>query len=150
MIQRKQTIFLLLAVIAMVVCLCLPIGTFEPATMTQATRWFNIGFMSAGQPVAWHPVPFVILAVTVILSLVDIFRYNHRVSQARWCLWSMLIIIVWYVYAGLGAFLIFSDKGSFHVGWASCLPLVALILLLLARQGILADEKLVRSMDRIR
>lgn len=150
MIQRKQTIFLLLAVVAMVCCLCLPIGRFEPAAMLPATQWLNAGFVSVGQPVAWHPVPLAILAATVVLTVTDIFRYHRRPSQARWCLWSVAMLVLWYVYIGLGALLLFTGKGTFHISWGACLPLVAVILLLLARRGILADERLVRSMDRIR
>ena len=30
MIQRKQTVFLLLALAAIIVCLCLPLGAIEP------------------------------------------------------------------------------------------------------------------------
>ena len=39
---------------------------------------------------------------------------------------------------------------SFRPSWPAVFPAIALILYLMARRAILADEKLVRSMDRIR
>ncbi len=39
---------------------------------------------------------------------------------------------------------------TFHIEFAACLPLIAFILLWLARHAILADEALVRAADRIR
>lgn len=42
MIQRKQSVFLLLAFIASVVCLCLRIGDIEPAGMGVGFKLYNI------------------------------------------------------------------------------------------------------------
>jgi len=39
---------------------------------------------------------------------------------------------------------------SFRPTWPAVLPAIALILYLMARRAINADERLVRSMDRIR
>ena len=41
-------------------------------------------------------------------------------------------------------------EGATNFQFASCLPLVALILVLMARKGVSDDEKLVRAADRIR
>jgi hypothetical protein len=40
--------------------------------------------------------------------------------------------------------------GSVQLHWQDALPMLAVLLLFLARQGIIKDEKLVRSLDRIR
>ena len=42
MIQRKQSIFLLIAFIVSVVCLCQPLGTVEPAGMGASFKLNNL------------------------------------------------------------------------------------------------------------
>jgi hypothetical protein len=149
MIQRKQTLFLLAAIIATVVCLCLPIGTFEPKGMGVTPLWYNLGTMTGGKFQA-HIVPFVFLALGVVLSLAAIFMYKNRKAQARICSFAILMALAWYVYYCIAALSTFQSLGTFHPKFAACLPLVAIIFLVLARKGIKADEELVKSMDRIR
>ncbi len=112
MIQRKQTLFLLLAAILALVCL------FVRLTWIDALQ-----------------------ALSAVLSVVTIFLYKKRVLQARLCIVGVLVVFAWYlclaVYQG-------------EPGMIDCLPIINAILIFLARKGILADEKLVRSLDRIR
>ena len=68
MIQRKQTVFLLLAAILAVVCLVL--------------RW------------QWIDVVQGLLAA---LSVYTIFIYKKRIKQARLCLLGIALIFVWYI-----------------------------------------------------
>lgn len=149
MIQRKQTLFLLLAAVSLLVCLSLPIGTIEPKGMGVATVWYNLG-LQADQTFSVRLVPFVDLAVTGILSFVAIFLYKNRKMQAKLCTAGMVLCLTWYVYYAFCALNEFQTGGTFRMSFAACLPFVACVLLFLARRGVLADEKLVRSMDRIR
>mgnify|MGYP000988221704 FL=1 len=41
-------------------------------------------------------------------------------------------------------------EGNVEVKFAACLPLIAIIMVVLARKGVADDEKLVRAADRIR
>jgi hypothetical protein len=149
MIQRKQTVFLLLALLALLVCLCLPIGSIEPKAMGVPTLWYNAGLMTDNGFVA-RPIPFVDLVVAGTLSLVSIFLYRRRPLQARLCVAGIVLCLAWYVYYAFCVLNEFQTGGTFHLHFAACLPFVAVILLLMARRGIIADEKLVKSMDRIR
>lgn len=149
MIQRKQTVFLLLALLALIVCLCLPIGKIEPKGMGMPTIWYNLGLFTDGA-VQTQPIPFVNLVVTGILSFIAIFMYKKRKVQAKLCSVSMLLCLAWYAYYAFCALNEFQTIGTFHVTFAVCLPFVAFVLLIMARRGIIADEKLVRSLDRIR
>lgn len=149
MIQRKQTIFLLLALLALIACLCLPIGKIEPKGMGMPTIWYNLGLFTDGAVHA-QPIPFVDLVVTGILSFIAIFLYKKRMVQAKLCSVSMILCVAWYAYYAFCALYEFQTIGTFHVTFAACLPFVAFILLIMAHRGIIADEKLVRSMDRIR
>ena len=112
MIQRKQTIFLLLACILALVCFFMRL------------EWIDA-----------------LQVVSAVLSAFTIFQYRRRIQQARWCLLGILVIFAWYI-----ALAVIECR----VGTIEGLPMVNAILLFLARKGILDDEKLVRSADRIR
>ncbi len=149
MIQRKQTIFLLLAIVALVACLCLSIGAFEPKTMGAVREWFNLG-LQTDSGFELHIIPFVDLVIGVVLSLANIFLYKRRKIQARLCTVAIIVCVLWYLY--FGGYIIGSGTAGSHFifRFGSCLPLVAIILLVMARRGIIADERLVKSIDRIR
>ena len=113
MIQRLQSVYLLLAAIALAVCFVFD-EDMRPSGLT--------------------------LCLAVI-ALLDIFLYKNRVMQARVCLGVMLAGIVYYIFLAIR---------QPQLGWYSALPMVAVLLLFLARKRIVKDEKLVRSLDRIR
>lgn len=116
MIQRKQTLFLLIAVI---------LG------MVHFQSWVLFGMQ--------------ILASA--LSLIAIFLYKRRPLQANLCLVVMLVNLLWYVAL---AVLINMGKAAETLPMTACFPVIAAIFCLLARRGILADERLVRAADRLR
>lgn len=147
MIQRKQTIFLLLALAAIIVCLCLPIGTATVSTtqLGGVAVYYNLG-VYLGNAFTPHPVPFVDLVITGAIALVTIFLYNKRKVQMKLCVLDIILCLLWY---GWYAAMILTVDGI-KVSFAACLPLVSIIFLVLARKGVKADEDLIKSMDRIR
>ena len=150
MIQRKQTVFLFLALLATIACLCLPVGSFEPQGMGTENQLMNlwINETNGGRNFSVWAL-FAILLVTCPINTFAIFDYHNRKRQARFCMFSMLMIIGWYIVYGVFSQVLIPGF-TFHVGFAACLPLIAFILLWLARHSILADEALVRAADRIR
>ena len=155
MIQRKQTLFLLLAVIVYVVCLFLPIAQLMPQGMGEKGLVYNLGLVQGGSMgVVPTCIPlFLLLAVSTLLSLVTIFLYKNRKTQINLCSVSMLFTLLWYVDYALFFFGIIplgEVDGNMVVKFGACLPFVALILVAMARKGVLDDEKLVRAADRIR
>ncbi len=150
MIQRKQTIFLLLALAALIVCLCLPIGKLtNSATLGAEVAVYNIGlFTSTG--ISAHPILFVDIVVVATLTFIDVFLYKKRKLQMKICVVNIILCLVWYAYYAFMALSMFKGIGTFSMSFAICLPLVAIILLALARSGIKADEELIKSMSRIR
>ena len=151
--QRKQTIFLALAVILTVVCLSMQIGSFKAVGLAVG-KVYNL----------WYTDPFghrhfdtwplmAILLPTAALGAYTIFIYHNRKVQALFCALNALLIVGWYVCFFVVAKTV-GDKSwgtvDFKPLWPAVLPAIALILYLMARHAIRADEKLVRSMDRIR
>ncbi|MBW4776139.1 DUF4293 domain-containing protein [Prevotella histicola] len=150
MIQRKQTVFLFLALLATIACLCLPVGSFEPQGMGTENQLMNlwINETNGGRNFSVWAL-FAILLVTCPINTFAIFDYHNRKRQARFCMFLMLMIIGWYIVYGVFSQVLMPGF-TFHVEFAACLPLIAFILLWLARHSILADEALVRAADRIR
>ena len=145
MIQRKQTLFLVLAIILSITCLCMPIGILEPIGMGTPTVLWNLGTVVPGSGVQFSNWPlFAFLAVSVVLEIIAIFTYHRRMLQAKLCSWSIVFSLAFSILNGFG------KSYTFHLQLAACLPLVAIIALVLARRGVIQDEKLIRSADRIR
>lgn len=152
MLQRKQTVFLVLAFILTCVCLSLPIGTFMPQSMEAASVMFNL-WIKLPDGTYNHSVwpMFMLLLMSCPVTLMAIFAYKNRKSQSRICLFSMLFMLAWYVaYAMFGFVFPSIDNASFLPSLVAALPLVNIILLIMARRSIIADEALVRAADRIR
>ena len=150
MIQRKQTLFMLVAVVLSILCLSLPIGTFMNEGMRVATE-YNLWLYTMQGTRQFTTCPlFVILLLSTILGIYTIFAYHNRVIQARLCTFNMLLIVGWYI-----LFTVFSQilggKGvEFQMEIGAGAPAFAIAMYFLAYKAIWADEKLVRAADRIR
>ena len=150
MIQRKQTIFLLLAIVATLVCLALPIAHIEAKAMLANQEVYNLWIEHAnGEKTFSVWALFGILAISCPINLFAIFDFRNRKRQARTCMLSMLLMLGWYAVYGV-FYQMLASAGIFQVKLAAYLPLVVFTLLFIARKSILADEALVRAADRIR
>jgi hypothetical protein len=155
MLQRIQTIYLLLIVILSGVTIFSPLADLINTTNHQ-TYLFNFRGVSLIQPTGnvvqsttWLLSAFA--AVFGIIALLTIFSYKDRVKQIRLSVINMLFMLGYY---GLLAFYIWSASSGLNAEWhlrfAVILPLVCLILNYLAIGAIGKDEKLVKSLDRLR
>ena len=86
MIQRKQTLYLLAAIIMTVICLCMQIGSFNVGGI-EVARVYNLWFTD---PIGKHhfdtwPLMAVLLPTTAIATY-TIFLYRNRKLQALFCL----------------------------------------------------------------
>lgn len=148
MIQRKQTLYLLVAIVLQVIAMCLPLGTVSPVEMGAPSQMFNIMMVDAQGAASFHTCPlFIALFVACDIQILTIFKYNNRRLQMKLCSGSMMLLVLWYVL--LAAFVLI-DGGSYKPQVASVLPAIGIILTWLARRGVQADERLVRAADRIR
>lgn len=151
MIQRKQTLFLILAVIVSVCCLSLPVATLLPSGMGAPSQVLNLWIADGNGARDFSAWPlFAVLLLSAAIGFFDIFLYKNRRRQAALCAFCIFLLVVWYL---LFAWLVFTgDRATFTLTpeLPLALPAVAIVLYFMARQGIMADERLVRSMDRIR
>ena len=156
MIQRKQSLFLLAAVVAYVICLFLPVASIEPQGMGASVSVHCLGTVSGDNGLHFDPICsplFYLCGVSAALSAVNIFMYKNRKLQLNLCSITLLFSILWYadyLLIFLGIVGLDNVQGKSHVAFGTCLPLVAIILVALAHKGVSDDEKLVRAADRIR
>ena len=155
MIQRIQTIYLFLSVVLLCVCISLPIGVFHPDGMGVDATMFNMLIITDNPAlqINWlhQPAPlFFILVLMVCLSLVAIFTYKNRKLQSKLCAVCLVLTTLWYGLYFVYGYLLGLQGTHFDLRVGMCLPIIAAILIYLARRGVIADERLVRAADRIR
>lgn len=142
MIQRIQSIFLLLAAGASFSVLAFPFAS-KKGTVTSAI------FADQVYDVQDNIVLLVLFAIAGALAAISIFLYKNRTIQIRLAIIALLVNL-----AGIAFAVIYLLQ---QVNFASIafsigifLPLLAVIFIWLAQRNIRKDEKLVRSMDRLR
>ena len=154
MIQRKQTIYLFLAAVACIVCMCLPLGILQLQGMGVEPVLYNMALVqtegnSPTYDFVYLPL-FIALAIPAVVALVAIFLFKNRKLQARLCSFNLLLLLVWMALFAYYKYFQLTAIGELQQTWSSVLPFVAAVFNYLAYKGIKADERLVRAADRIR
>ncbi|NDV64356.1 DUF4293 domain-containing protein [Bacteroides sp. 224] len=149
MIQRIQTVYLLLVVALLVASVCLPFGAFVDREMvTYEFTAFGVkspdGFYST-----WGL--FSLLLLSTIIAFATILLFKNRVLQLRMCIFNTVVLVGYYIAFLVFLFSIKSDLDAiYQMNWALSLPLVAIIFNYLAIRAIGKDEVLVKAADRLR
>ncbi|MDD2612149.1 MAG: DUF4293 domain-containing protein [Bacteroidales bacterium] len=152
MIQRIQSLYLLLITALLIAVLFLPFGFLQtPAEMYEYTA-FSIQQVLTGEVYA---LPVWILAAVLIisaaLSFLTIFLYKKRKVQIRLCLCNELVLVLFYLIYAIFLFMFISKTGAENeTCFGMALPLISIILNYMAVIAIRKDEALVKSWDRIR
>lgn len=154
MIQRKQTVYLFLALVAAIVCLCLPLGSVELQGMGVEPVLYNMALVqpehnSVNYNFAYAPLA-VLLILAAVLEVVAIFLYKNRKRQAQFCTFAIALVFVWLLLFAYYKYFDLTATGQLQQGIAAYLPFLSAVFDYLAFKGIRADERLVRSADRIR
>ncbi len=155
MIQRIQTLYLLVAVGLMILMLFMDLA--EITALDGSIYRFGSGGLSRMDGEGWTlvsgAIPLMVLVLAIgLLMLLTIFLFRNRRLQMRICVYS---IILEFGLIGLGYFyfyLAFRDiqAEQYTFLFPVIIPVIAIILLYLASRGIRKDEILVRSIDKIR
>lgn len=150
MIQRIQSIYLLLSGIITTVILFLNIVTFTSIEQTMNVTAFQLQRGTESQSIFALGGLFIL---STILSFSTVFLYKNRGLQLRLCRLNIIILVMLELIIGLGAFYIsksFPADTVMTIGTGAYLPLICIILLVLAFKGIKKDILLIQSYDRIR
>jgi len=139
MIQRRQTLWLLLATAAAILNFWFP---FAIGKMKEGENMVKDVIIDAGSD-------FFLVIVTIattILSAVSIFLFKNRKQQMWLCILGILLAV--------GLLLLYyreiSKPGTYTLALPSLLPLIVLISYYMAYRNIRKDEKLVKSVDKLR
>lgn len=149
MIQRIQTVYLLVVAILMVVMMSLPVGSFVAADYT-ATVFNNLSLVAPDGTADYAPwAMFAILMVSAVVTLGTIFLYKKRMLQIRLTIFNIILLLGYY--GTLVTFVIMlKGENSFTPSWTVILPLISIILDWLAIRAIGKDEMLVKAYERLR
>lgn len=158
MIQRIQTVYLLLAAISGVLTFFLPFAHFLQDGM-KLSEYAVFGFFNVQSDIFESNGPFgfpawIFSVLAVVFPAVAVFLYKNRPLQLRMARMGFLMNLGFIVYLFFAIDTLFEQNYGpdqevlYHVGFY--LPVVAIAFLFLAVRGIKKDEALVKSLDRIR
>ena len=156
MIQRFQSLFLLISVIACVLTFFFPLAGFWAEEGSY--NFFITGLQAlfpGTSPAQINAVPLIaITAFTGLLTLLIIFLYKKRRLQIKMVRFSImlnivLILLIFFFYAPAIEKITNADA-DYTSGIGMYFPIISLVFLILANKYINKDEKLVRSADRLR
>jgi hypothetical protein len=155
MLQRIQTIYLLAIVILSGFVIFSPIAELinKADNLIYLVDFNGISLIkSTGniiESAVWGLTS--VSSVVLILTLITIFSYKNRVKQIRLTVINMFFMICFYFFLLL---YLWPACVRLHADWhlriATVLPLLNLMLSYLAIGAIGKDEKLVKSIDRLR
>lgn len=150
MIQRIQTLYLLLVVIlGTLLCFFSPVQFLMPE---------GIDYVNLQAFDKW-PLAVMTLAIPV-LAFVNIFLFKSRLLQARLNIVNVIFCLGYYALVAL--YVAFVVKGyepihgmtlmdaDWYINLWAAIPAINIVLTMMATRRILRDEALVRAADRIR
>ncbi len=139
MLQRMQSIWLLFAAIC--------------AFLTVKLSFYSGNIEMSGQPTSFQYLNAVfniwILIITIALvciAVIDIFLYKNRKLQGRLAILGILLSL-------LNIYLYYKQTHRFTIGnydLTAILAIVIPVFFFLAVRGIYRDQKLIKSLDRLR
>ncbi|MBR8538291.1 DUF4293 domain-containing protein [Carboxylicivirga sediminis] len=151
MLQRIQTVYLLLSGLLMTSLFFLPFAQIE-AESGEVYNFMYRGLTNAdGETVIPTLALAILLTAATFIAFITIFLFKKRVLQIRLCGLNLALLLgstgmIYY----LGTQLIDEITGVMSYKIMTAFPIVALILTFLALRAIGKDIALLKSMDRIR
>ena len=158
MIQRIQTIFLFLAFLVTVSLFFFPLAGIYSTNAAYKFYVYELRNMVPGEASIFSfmtTFPLLLLNILVgALSMASIFLYKNRILQAKIVRIAILteiilIALVFFVYAKIIETNLFASPDYLDEA-GIYFPLISLVFLILANRSVMKDEKLVRSVDRLR
>lgn len=149
--QRIQTVFLAIAIVALLASLVLPIWTIEADGERNVLTAF---YYLKGTVYKYNPYSLtaIIAIASATLAFIEITKYKNRLTQMKIGVLNSLFLV-----AVVGSGLYFTSQlaksfegvqGQYGLGlW---IPFIAVLCNLLANRFIRKDERLVRDSNRLR
>jgi hypothetical protein len=152
--QRKQTVFLAIAVFCLVAMIFFPIWKGQNETGAHALFPLHYSIKN-GETTSTLYFPYSITAILAIAAatvcVLSIIRFNNRMLQLKLGLLNSVLMagaMIAAVYMATN--LIKTQQVAGEYGYGLFMPVVAIICNMVANRFIKKDEKLVRDSDRLR
>lgn len=149
MIQRIQTVYLLLVTGLLIASMCMPVGYFIGAdALPQVFKPLGVEFGGVFNS-TWGM--FGILLLSSIIALATIFLFKNRMLQIRMSIFNSILLVGYYLTFIAFLMVLKGDlNATYQLAWSLCLPLVAIIVNVMAIRAIGRDEVMVKAVDRLR
>ncbi|MCL2682044.1 MAG: DUF4293 domain-containing protein [Bacteroidales bacterium] len=157
MIQRKQTIFLILALLSFVLLFRFPFASFELGTV--GTCYIGILGLTNLDGFTEYNYMFIIMQVltTFFMSLtgIAIFMYKRRQFQVRLCAFALLVNALligtmFFTVSMVTKAISLETTPAISYLWMTYVPMVTLLPIRFAIRAIRKDEAMVKSLNRLR
>lgn len=159
MLQRIQTLYLLLAIVAIALTFVFDLCQYTVGERSFVMDLYSIVELSSSEKVAtpaYSLLTVLLLTLTELILIGTLFSYKRRKLQLK------LIHLNYLLLAGTIVLLFFGmehsverlpvENGTVSIGYGMgwLMPAVAVAFSFLAARGVKKDEELVRSVDRLR
>ena len=149
MIQRIQSVYLLIVAILSVIVISNPVGSFV-GTNNTITEFTNLSLVYQDGAENYEPwALFAIQILSAIISLVTIFLYRKRMLQIRLSIFNIILEIGYYATIVTFVYML-KGEATFVPSWIVCLPFAGIVFNWLAIRAIGKDEMLVRAYEKLR
>ena len=150
MIQRIQSLWLLLATASTAIMFFLPLAEISTADAeVYSLNFFSIKTVTDSTVVHTAYSLSGLVGIVTFLSFICVFLFKKRNLQMRICMFNSLLIIGIIALTAYFTYFVVKDSEALP-GIAATFPLIAFIFTLMARRAVKKDEELVSSVDRIR
>lgn len=156
MIQRIQSIYLLVAAIIPIILLFIPIGTLVNEIGYYTYTPFSVKVINTDDVIITSVYNALLLILSTLVSLTTILFYKKRKLQVRMINVNMIIILgalfsMFYIYPKMvfSKYQILADS-VLDFNSVILITLFTAVGLYLAKRAILKDEALVKSTERLR
>lgn len=156
MIQRIQTLYMFLTFVVMLLLAFFPIATFIGGNEEFQIALWGIGSTAEPGTYVVKTIHMGILwSLATLLPLVNLFLFKNRWLQLRLCIVEIVLLLGMQIYIG---FYIFNSRSviaqfeisSMKYSLVDIMPIIGIILTVLAFRGIVHDQALIKSLNRIR
>ena len=153
MIQRAQTLFLLIVVLLSGFMIFYPLSMVELKTgILLHLHSYGMQDIHSGKLLYHIFIPFLLILAITIISFVTILLFNKRILQMRLCAYNIILSLC---LIGCIAYYYFSLKHKPEVTSNSftftiVFPIINIFLLFQSFRAIRRDDLLIKSYDRLR
>lgn len=140
MIQRIQTIYLLISTIFLIL-----------VSIHDCIKFLNAETLDVcSYSVMDYPITMTIQIILILLNFGSIFLFKTRIRQMRVVGFTTVLILLNIAAVAIHVAMENFEGYRISITWATFLPIVSIVMNLLAIQAIGVDEAKVRSLNRLR